>query len=208
MNLAVSLLEGCDHAGLTLVDGEKITSGASSDHVGARADAIQHELREGPCVAVAHLESRTVFVPDLARDERWPRWAKKVTDELQVSSLLSLLLFSHHGSSGALNLYATRGNEFTSDDFAVAETLAAHLSVAVADGLEIENRGRGMVSRTIIGQAEGILMERYGIGAEEAFAFLRRSSQDANRKLVQVAQDLVQTRELPGTTPLAGTAHH
>ena len=208
VDLAVTLIEGCDHAGITQVDGEKITSGATSDRVVARADEIQHDLREGPCVDVARLEDRTIYVADLTRDERWPRWAKRVTDELGVSSVLSLLLFTHDGTSGALNLYCTQGNQFTLDDFAIAENLAAHLAVAVADGQEIDNRGKGMVSRTTIGQAEGILMERYGIGPQEAFAFLRRASQDTNRKLAHLADDLVRTRQLPTGTVATDSADH
>lgn len=205
VKLAVSLIEGCDHAGITMIDGDEITSGAASDELVARADAIQHDLREGPCVTVAERHSPTIFVSDLTRDERWPRWAKQVTEELNVSGLLSLLLVTHDGSSGALNLYATQGNQFTSDDFAVAEAVAAHLAVAVADGRQIEHREKGMVSRTIIGQAEGILMERYGVGAEQAFSILRRTSQDTNRKLIQVAEHLVRTRDLPGLLPVTGT---
>ena len=75
--------------------------------------------------------------------------------------------------------------------------LADQLAVAVADGREIDHRGKAMAGRTVIGQAQGILMERFGVDADQAFAYLRRVSQDTNRKLVDLAQDLVANRCLP-----------
>jgi AmiR/NasT family two-component response regulator len=75
--------------------------------------------------------------------------------------------------------------------------------VAVAIGLEIENRSKAMITRTVIGQAEGILMERLGITADQAFDELRRISSRSNQKLAAVAAELVRTRELPLLTEAA-----
>lgn len=209
VDLAVALIGACDHAGITLVSGKKIGSGATSDGLVARADEIQHDLGQGPCVDVARFENRSLHVSDLTNETRWPAWTRQVREELGVGSLLSMLLFTHERSFGAMNLYSDRPHAFTGDDFAIAETLAAHLAVAVSDGRDIQDRDKGMITRTVIGQAEGILMERYTIGATEAFAFLRRVSQDTNRKLVHIAQELVETRKLPHagpTTPDQATA--
>ncbi|MBO1756505.1 GAF and ANTAR domain-containing protein [Allobranchiibius sp. CTAmp26] len=205
VDLAVELIDGCDHAGLTMVDGGVLRSGASSDRVAIRADELQNQLGTGPCVEVAQLEHRTSFVSDLQNDQRWLAWGQRVYEELQVDSLLSLLLYSGERSFGALNLYSGRGRAFDVGDFAMAETLAAHLAAAVSDSQEIENRNQGMITRTVIGQAEGILMERYGIGPDEAFSFLRRASQETNQKLALVAEQLVWTRELPKTLGQADT---
>lgn len=100
-----------------------------------------------------------------------------------------------------MNLYSDRPGAFTGDDFTIAETLAAHLAVAVSDSRDLHDRDRSIISRTVIGQAEGILMERYTIGPDEAFAFLRRVSQDTYRKLVQIAEEIVHTRVLPDAGP-------
>lgn len=207
VDLAVSLIPACDHAGITLVAGKRITAGAASDGVVARADDIQHDLAQGPCVDVARWENRSLYMSDLRSETRWPRWSRQVHDELGVGSLLSMLLFTHERSFGAINLYCDRAGGFTGDDFAVAETLSAHLAVAISDGRDIQDRDKSIISRTVIGQAEGILMERYTIGATEAFAFLRRISQDSNRKLVHIAEEFVQTRQLPraGLTTPEGT---
>src|SRR3712207_6993407 len=75
--------------------------------------------------------------------------------------------------------------------------ISGHLATSVRDSLEIAHRARAMTTRTVIGQAEGILMERLGLDAEQAFAYLQRTSQDTNRKLAAVAEDIVTTRQLP-----------
>lgn len=204
VGLAVALVPACDHAGITLVAGKRYTSGASSDGVAARADEIQHEALQGPGVYVARWKSSTLYVPDLNGETRWPRWTPAVREELGVGSLLSVLLFTHGRSSGALNLYCDRPDAFTGADVARAQDLAAHLAVAISDSKDLQNRDKGMSTRTVIGQAQGILMERYTIGADEAFAFLQRTSQDSNRKVAQIAQELVETRDLP---QVDSTAH-
>lgn len=203
VDLAVELLEGCDHAGITLMRGGKFSTGPATDDLVAQGDRLQDELREGPCHD-AMRQGRTVYTADLASDRRWPTWGPKVHAELGVGSLLSMLLYTHERSYGALNLYSNHTRGFTQDDLSTADTLATHLAVALADGEEIENRGVAMVNRTVIGQAEGILMERLGVKDDQAFAYLRRISQDTNRKLLDVAQELVHTRVLPSGAARAG----
>jgi AmiR/NasT family two-component response regulator len=75
--------------------------------------------------------------------------------------------------------------------------VAAQISVALAAQGEIRGRGVAMSSRTVIGQAEGILMERLGIDADQAFAYLRRISQTENRKLIMICSEIVEMRRLP-----------
>ena len=111
--------------------------------------------------------------------------------------MLSVLLFTDRDTWGALNMYADQPDAWSDDDVDVAHALAGHLVVAVADASEIAHRGRAMLSRTVIGQAEGIVMERFGLDANQAFAYLRRISQTQHRKLVDLATDFVATRQLP-----------
>ena len=196
--LAVELIDGCDHAGISRVEGRRIVAGATSDDAAARADALQYELGDGPCLETIH-DRTTTLSQDLAHDVRWPTWVTRVGSELGLGSSLSLLLFTHARSYGALNLFADHPHAFDADDIAVAESLAAHLAVAMASGQEIVHRGNAMAGRTVIGQAEGILMERLDLDAGQAFDYLRRISQDGNRKLVAVAAEIVATRELPMT---------
>ncbi len=205
VSLAVALIDGCDHAGISRVEGHRIVSGSTSDATAAQADAWQYELGDGPCLEAIH-DRTTILSRNLSSDQRWPVWAARASTILAVASSLSLLLFTYDRSYGALNLYADAVDAFDASDVAAAESLAAHLAVAMASGQEIAQRGNAMAGRTVIGQAEGILMERLGLDADHAFDFLRRISQDGNRKLVEVATEIVSTRRLPMVEP-SGSSH-
>jgi hypothetical protein len=111
--------------------------------------------------------------------------------------MLSLLIYTDSESYGALSLYASKGRCFDADDVAIAQGLAGHLAVIMAAGREIDQLGAAMHNRTIIGQAQGILMNQLGIDADQAFDYLRRVSSHSNRKLVDVAAEIARTRELP-----------
>lgn len=205
VGLAVGLLAGCDHAGITVTDHGRVTSRAGSDDLAARAGVIQQEVGQGPQVELAQSGNRTVFVANLRVDPRWPRWATRMRQELGVHAVLSLLLHTHDESVGVLNLYADQVDAFSTEDFATAQSLATHLAVAVADGQEIARQGQRMIDNTVLGQAEGILMQRYSIGAQEAIAMLARVSHDAHRTPLQIAQDFVHTRTLPVTATADAT---
>jgi hypothetical protein len=99
-------------------------------------------------------------------------------------------------SYGALNLHSDSIDPFGPNEYAIAQALAAQVSVALAAHREIHGRGIAMTCRTIIGQAEGILMEKLGIDADQAFAYLRRVSQTENRKLIMICHEIVNTQRL------------
>jgi AmiR/NasT family two-component response regulator len=99
-------------------------------------------------------------------------------------------------SYGALNLYSDSVDPFGPNECAIAQALAAKVSVALAMRREICGRGIAMTTRTIIGQAKGILMEKLGIDADQAFAYLRRISQCENPKLIMICQEMVNRRRL------------
>lgn len=193
---ALELVGGCDHAGTTIVEAGVSITRTGSDEVAMQADRLQQELEEGPVVDTVR-DHETVLSLDLATDRRWPNWAPLAHREVGVTSILSLLLYSDERSYGALSLYGDRPRAFDRDDLALAASLAGHVAVSIAAGRKIDHLGIALGSRTIIGQAEGILMERMGIDGDQAFAYLRRCSQDLNRKLVQLAAEIVATRELP-----------
>jgi hypothetical protein len=111
--------------------------------------------------------------------------------------MMSLWLSANTCSFGALNLYADRSNAFESEHRRNAEAFATQVSIALAARREIYQRSIAMENRTVIGQAEGILMERLAIDADQAFAYLRRASQAENRKLIIICKEIVQTRRLP-----------
>lgn len=182
---------GTPHAGVTLVHerGKRFESAGPTDDIVRRADELQDELDEGPCLEAATV-TRFVVSNDLASDLRWPAWGPRAA-ALGLGSVLSSEVHVGTRRAGALNVYGDRGREFTRTDIETAQVLAAHAAVALAFAEKIEGLTIALDSRTTIGQAQGILMHRYGIDADRAFALLKRFSQTENIKLAQVAQRVI-----------------
>jgi GAF domain-containing protein len=193
---AVDLVTRCDHAGITINEHGRLVTRASSDDLVCRANKLQTELGEGPCLDVRR-DQNTLVSPALAVERRWPVWAPRVHAELGVDSMMSLLIYTDEQSFGALSLYCEADCRFDADDVAVAQALAGHLSVAMAAEKQIDQLGLALHNRTIIGQAQGVLMGRYDITADQAFDYLRRLSSHSNRKLSAVAAEIAETRRVP-----------
>jgi GAF domain-containing protein len=198
VSIAMEIIAGCDYAGVSIVHRRDVidTPAASNEKVRA-LDELQFELKEGPCFD-AIWTRETVHSGDLAHDPRWPRWGPRVVAELGVASMLSYQLFTTEQTLGALNLYSRRLDAFDVDDINSGLYLAAHLAVAIADQRTTEQLHSAIVNRTVIGQAEGILMERFKLQPAQAFAVLTRISQHNNVRLHIVATNLVRTRTVPG----------
>lgn len=191
---------GADHAGVIFVHGkQRVETAAATSPIVAKVDAIQMEVGEGPDVSV--LEDRlSVIVSDTELDNRWPLWAGLVA-EAGIRSLLSVRMYTSETVVGTLNLYSNRPDAFDTDDQEVAHILARHAAVALASARKLENLWQAVDARKRIGQAQGMLMERFDLNADQAFAVLLRYSQDNNIKLRAVADLLIETRSLPGATP-------
>jgi GAF domain-containing protein len=196
IELAVEVIEGCDHAGVSIVRQGTIDTPAATSQEARRGDELQYALNEGPCLDSIHL-NEVIHSPDLLTEQRWPRWAPQVACELGVRSMLCFRLFTTAEALGGLNLYSTRTNAFDDQDETVGLALAAHIAVALAASRKIDTRGGSIVTRTLIGQAQGILMERHGLTAEQAFMVLKRVSQEGNTKVAVAAAELIRTRHMP-----------
>jgi GAF domain-containing protein len=194
---ATRLLPGCDHASVTTLHRGRLSTGRSSSETGSRLDRMQYDADEGPCLDALR-DHVVVDCADLRAEDRWPSWRPQALAETAVRATLSVPLRTDGVTTfGSLNLYAERPGTFGADQRDTAQVLADSVAAAVSAGREIDQLSTALQSRTAIGQAEGILMERLGIDADQAFAYLRRVSQAQNRKLVQVAADIVRTRQLP-----------
>jgi GAF domain-containing protein len=186
---AVEVLPDVDSASITVkhADG-KLETVAPTDDVLWGVDAAQYELREGPCYEAA-VESVHVISPDLAADQRFPRYAAAAVPA-GIRAQAGIRLFDAPKSQGALNLYSARVGAF--EDFDTISRLFAHQSaMAISYAHEIHNLHEAMRTRRTIGQAVGIVMERYKMSDPRAFAFLSRLSQDYNVKLRRVAEEIV-----------------
>jgi len=188
---AVEIIEGCDYAGISVVHKlREIDTPAATDDLVRRGDQLQYECNEGPCLQSIH-KQETVQSDDLITEDRWPKWSSRAVEELGVRSMLCLQLFVTHDTLGALNLYSKTPNAFTAEDRHTGLALAAHVAVALSAARNDEDLETAISNRTVIGQAEGMLMERYKLTPAQAFAVLARVSQQGNRKLRHVAIDLV-----------------
>jgi GAF domain-containing protein len=186
---------GGDYAGVLFVRQRRVETVAATDPVVAHLDHVQMELEEGPDIALGS-DRRSVLVEDTSTESRWPRWAS-ATEEAGVRSMIGALLYARGDVMGSMNVYAERPGSFTEDDQAVAQVLARHAAIALTNVEEQSGLLRALDSRKLIGMAEGILMERFGLDDDEAFGVLRRYSQTRNTKLREVAQIVVDTRKLP-----------
>lgn len=188
------LAVGSDDSGILLVKarGRIETPAATSDRI-VRAHAIQGELGEGPCVEAVHGGDSTYTTMDAATDARWPRWGKQVA-ELGYHSVVSVRLETRGRLYGSLNSYSDARDAFSAEDITTLEFLAAHASVAIASTQEVDDLRTALNTRTVIGNAQGVLMAVYDLSADDAFRYLQRLSMDSHRKLFDVASEVVAQR--------------
>ncbi|NOL45472.1 GAF and ANTAR domain-containing protein [Kribbella sandramycini] len=188
--------ESSSHAGVVLtVRSGRAEIGAVTDPAIEELYRLQIDSDAGPLITA--LETRAVLVvQDIADDTEWPAWRDKAL-ELGIRSVLHVPMVLGNRPIGALSPYNEAPDSFSADDEAIAHILARHASVAVASARQEENMAAAVDARKLVGQAMGILMERFDVDGDRAFAILRRYSQDNNRKLRDVAQELIDTRKLP-----------
>jgi GAF domain-containing protein len=199
VDLAELAVDGCEAAGIMLIDGGVASTLAASSQLVQHVDQLQVDSDEGPCLDASR-RSGTFYAVDLLDDERWPAFAAAAVD----AGIRSVLAFSLSADQpSALNLYAALPAAFGSTDRAKGQLFAtlARLALDTAEERASEERNllEALRTRDVIGQAQGILMERDRITADQAFAVLRRASQHMNVKLREVAQSLVETGEAPNT---------
>lgn len=186
----------CDDAGIMLVHARNQieTAAATSQRVG-ESHNLQIVHDEGPCLDA--IEGEAIYQSrDLGNDPRWLKWGPSVA-ELGIRSVLSVRLETRARRYGSLNLYANRIDAFDEDDLAVATIFVRHAAVALANAHNEEGLQVAIDARKLIGQAQGILMERFDLDADRAFDFLRRQSQAHNVKLRYVAEWVVEHRNSP-----------
>ncbi|MGV9670629.1 GAF and ANTAR domain-containing protein [Gordonia sp. NPDC003504] len=186
---AVGTVPGADEASVTVVTRRQIETPVAVGAGAARCDDIQRELGEGPCVRSA-VDDATVSITDMTRDERWPRFAAAAA-QAGIASMLCCTLYIDGSDFAALNLHSHSSDAFDAQAQALAEVFAAHCSTTFAAAREKEQLRRALSSRDLIGQAKGMLMERYRIDADAAFYLLAKLSQESNTKLVDVAGGVV-----------------
>jgi GAF domain-containing protein len=155
-----------------------------------RADHLQYELGEGPCLHAA-LEEPVVAVNDLANDPRWPDFGPKAA-ALGFGSQVAFQFRATPHVRGALNLYALEPNSIDQDSIHLGGMFAGQIAVAMGWARQDQTLTEALATRNVIGQAVGIVMERYQLDSDRAFSFLTRLSQTSNTKLNAIAAALVE----------------
>lgn len=203
VGLATMIVPGCHHAGVTVLRRGRPETPAATDEVSGAVARIQYEAGEGPCLS-AILEQPTYRTGDLSAETRWPAFARPAAERTGVLSVLAYRLFTEGDTVAALNLYSRDRNAFDDEAEAIGTILAALAALAFARAREreqISGLEQAVASNRSIGMAIGILMAIGRIGQDEAFDLLRRVSQRTNRKLREIADEVVHTGQLPGAPP-------
>jgi hypothetical protein len=194
---SLDAVPGFDLVGISTVDGKgNVETRAFTDLKVLEFDKLQYSVGEGPCLdalGAAHV----VSVPRLRHERRWPGYVPRVVEMGLRSQLAVKISLDGNGLLGGINMYSTISDEIDPEAESVAELFAVHAATIMGSVLKIGQLSSAMQTRKVIGQAIGILMERYGIHEDNAFGFLVRASQTDNIKLRDIAQGVVDEANRP-----------
>lgn len=187
---ATLLVPGCDHASLMLRRRKQYDTVAATSDIAARIDELERQLGQGPCVDAID-EQLPQIEADLAAGSSWPQLAQEVLGTTPVRGVMAFRLLIDQNKIGALNLFSTTAGAFTTDAAGQASVLAAFASVtatAVHREQDIDSLRTGLMNNREIGTAVGLLMALQNLSADEAFDVLRRTSQQMNLKVADLAR--------------------
>jgi transcriptional regulator with GAF, ATPase, and Fis domain len=201
----VDLIDGVECADVLLIAGADLfRSVAATSQLAVDIDDLQRRFREGPCVDAA-VGNSIILCNDLREETRWPRFAEAAV-AAGVHSLMSFQLFTHNALVGALNLFGLKPDAFTPEFEAVGAMLATHAATAlIADDVRLQFQS-ALASRDTIGQAKGMIMERFNVDAIRAFELLTKLSQDSNTRVADIAVELVSRGAVPKMQPSSSSA--
>jgi len=184
------------YAGITMVVDGTPRTGVFTNPEAPEIDEAQYRSGEGPCMYA--FRNRQVYrIEDTASETRWPEFAAAALHH-GIHATLSVPLVARATSIGALNLYAESPGAFSDADQKTVVVFAEQASIALAnaqvywDARELsENLSQAIKTREVISQAVGILMAIGGRTPDEAFEILSTASQRENRKVRDIAADIV-----------------
>jgi hypothetical protein len=201
---AVEVFDSVDFASIVLFRRGDLATLVATDEMARKLDATQAELRDGPCLDVT-AETHCILSSDLEYDTRWPRFGQRAAC-LGVNAQLSHRLHDVGGRHAVLNLYTCRPGTIGIEP-AHLDAFAALGSLTLAYSHDTATLTEALRTRTMIGQAIGVVMARYGLTSGRAFAYLKRQSMNGHLKLRQVCANLVEEadRAQPAASDGAGT---
>ena len=192
---ALLSIPSVEHVGVSVLDrnGHPETKAATSELV-IELDRLQYSLDEGPCVDILRGEN-VVAAPHIRCDERWPRYVPAAVQLGLKAQLAVKLHLDAEGTVGGLNMYSTVSEEIDPQAPGIADLFATHAALALGKALELDDLHQALRTREVIGQAVGLLMQKYDLDTDGAFGFLVRTSSHSNTKVRDIAASMVQTHE-------------
>jgi transcriptional regulator with GAF, ATPase, and Fis domain len=204
VHLVTETIDSCDAAALKVFE-HGVPSVLAATDPALRCVLERHvHLGSAPLFDV-YRDCDPISIPDLRLETRWPAYANDLSQNLGMHTVYALPLACGDKPSGVLGLYARAVDAFDEDDKAVADIVGAHAAAALADAVGQAQMRAALDSRTVIGQATGVLMERFDLPPDAAFGVLRRLSQAQNLKLRDIATQVVETGRIPGAPARTST---
>jgi hypothetical protein len=191
VDAAVATIPGVDAGSISITEHGRVETRHPSTEAIRKLDETQSQLNEGPCLTAIEdpPESGIVIAQDFTGDDagRWPRFAP-VAVETGYRALMSTQLSADGGPRAALNLYSHEADAFDDHARTLAGLFGVQAAILLYGADTAAHLQRAVDSRDLIGQAKGILMERFSLDDDGAFQMLVKSSQDTNLKLTEVAR--------------------
>jgi GAF domain-containing protein len=188
---AAASVPGAQYAGITVSRRRRLSETASATHrYPVLLDEIQYRSQQGPSLTASALDE-TVRIDDLADDDRWPAYREEALAQTPIRSILSVPMFREGGTTSTLSLYAESTRAFDHVSTNLGRIFAAHAALIWNMMRRDQQFRAALVSRDVIGQAKGRMIERFNIDADGAFEMLKLMSQDSNTPIAQVAQRIV-----------------
>ena len=193
---ALISIPGVEHVGVSVLDGNgNPETKASTSELVMELDTLQYSLNEGPCVDSLINGSTIVAAPNIRNAKRWPRYGPAAV-ELGLKAQLAVKLYlDGHGTVGGLNMYSTASGDIDPQAPGIADLFATHAALALGRAREVDSLHLALRTREVIGQAVGLLMQRYDLDPDGAFSFLIRSSSHSNTKVRDIAVRMVEDHE-------------
>lgn len=191
VTVACDSTPGIDHVTVSLrLPGEDMSTLAASDDLALELGSLQGDLGEGPCLYV--LDDEVMLrVDDLPGEQRWPRFIARAA-AAGICSYVGVRFAADDRAVGVLAMYSTSAVALSDETVQMADLFAAHAGLALGHARRIENLNAALQSRTVIGLALGLIMQRLELDENTAFSYLTRVSATSETKLREVAARIVQ----------------
>jgi hypothetical protein len=204
--IALARVPGVEWASITEGRRGRFATVTATDTNARSVDDIQYALHSGPCLDVLVHDS-TFRTGHLDTEDRWPEFSWRASDAYGVHSMLSLRLYVENDPKiASLNLYSTKTDAFDDEAVTIATLVATHGALAIAAATARDEAAHlrvALVTNREIGVAMGVLIATQEITRDQAFGILRVASQNTNRKIADIATDVIDA----GALALPGAGH-